>query len=139
MVRILRTPEVKKAQVRAAQDRYRLRHPERDKLSRYIADKKYKALHAEKIAFRKAARRKVRMELIAKCKDVPCADCGGRFPTECMDFDHVRGVKKFSIGTEAAAKYWPTLLTEIEKCDIVCANCHRTRTFKRGWRNCKAN
>lgn len=47
-----------------------------------------------------------------------------------MDFDHVRGVKLANVSRLIAA---PThlLLAEIEKCELVCAACHRTRTSSR--------
>ncbi len=62
-------------------------------------------------------------------KDVPCKDCGGRFPPACMDFDHVRGEKSFNLAT-ALSRGWSKVLLEVEKCDVVCANCHRLRTYK---------
>lgn len=70
---------------------------------------------------------------ITKIKaEAPCQDCGGVFPPECMDFDHVRGKKPFSLGSRLALKYkWETVTREIEKCDLVCANCHRIRTTRR--------
>lgn len=64
-------------------------------------------------------------------KAVPCMDCGGRFPACCMDYDHrpdtmkVRNVSKF------ARSGWRGAFTEIAKCDVVCANCHRIRTRDR--------
>ncbi len=63
-------------------------------------------------------------------KAMPCEDCGGTFPPECMDYDHVRGRKHAGI---AHMKRYalPKLLAEILKCDLVCANCHRVRTRKR--------
>jgi len=67
---------------------------------------------------------------LAALKDVPCMDCGGRFPPECMDFDHVRGEKEFAVGT-ATLRSREDVDAEIAKCDVICANCHRTRTKKR--------
>ena len=60
-----------------------------------------------------------------------CMDCSMElvdYP-ECADFDHVRGEKKFDL----SAKSWSyaRLLVEAEKCDLVCANCHRKRTAQR--------
>ena len=63
-------------------------------------------------------------------KDVPCIDCGGRFPPECMDFDHVRGEKSFNVG-HGADRSQIQLAAEIAKCEVVCANCHRIRTAGR--------
>ena len=71
-----------------------------------------------------------RREWINTLKDNPCLDCGGRFPSECMDFDHVLGTKIYGIGTMVS--YKPSLLNEeLKKCELVCANCHRIRTKKR--------
>lgn len=68
--------------------------------------------------------------IIEERKAVPCADCGGRFDTVCMDFDHRPGeVKRFSIG-DGKSYGEKVLLAEIAKCDVVCANCHRLRTFR---------
>ena len=67
-----------------------------------------------------------------KLKDRPCLDCYERFPPECMDFDHVRGEKLFGIvEARGSAIAWQTVLNEIAKCDLVCANCHRMRTYIR--------
>lgn len=73
---------------------------------------------------------------IAEAKNRPCADCGGRFPTCVMDFDHVRGEKKFKVAQAVQLAYGLSLdrvRAEIAKCDVVCANCHRIRTASRGY------
>ena len=59
-------------------------------------------------------------------------DCKKRFPTYVMDFDHVRGKKSFNISSAQCINIG-RLLVEIIKCDLVCSNCHRRRTYKRGW------
>ena len=50
-----------------------------------------------------------------------------------MDFDHKNG--KIKVGNIASMTTRNLSLSriknEIEKCDIVCANCHRIRTYKR--------
>lgn len=63
----------------------------------------------------------------------PCTDCGMTFPYECMDFDHrVSSEKTNNVGTMVAHGWsWELIEAEIAKCDLVCANCHRTRTRKR--------
>jgi hypothetical protein len=69
--------------------------------------------------------------IIVKAKDVPCKDCKQKFPSYCMDFDHLRD-KKFCIAqaTQLGVSF-KTLREEIGKCDIVCAVCHRKRTHDR--------
>jgi hypothetical protein len=47
-----------------------------------------------------------------------------------MDFDHVRGEKLFGIGPGVASHGLKALATEIAKCDLVCANCHRRRHYE---------
>ena len=62
----------------------------------------------------------------------PCMDCGRKYPYYVMDFDHARGVKVLSISQMVRqAKSVEDIETEIAKCDIVCANCHRERTHRR--------
>lgn len=70
-------------------------------------------------------------------KKGPCQDCRQEFPPICMDFDHIpeRGPKLFAI-SHAVLSYRQAekIKIEIAKCDLVCANCHRIRTWKRGQR-----
>lgn len=66
-------------------------------------------------------------EYINNLKLKPCTDCGVVYPSYVMDFDHVRGEKKFTL---AYGKNWSLnkVLEELSKCELVCANCHRERT-----------
>lgn len=72
--------------------------------------------------------------LIPKYKDIPCMDCKGVFPFVAMDFDHrLKETKCFSISKYRVYKATPENITkvalEIDKCDLVCSNCHRIRTW----------
>ena len=64
---------------------------------------------------------------IRKQKKGPCEDCGGTFPPECMQFDHVRGEKHYTVASMVANSE-AKILEEIAKCALVCANCHAIRT-----------
>lgn len=66
-------------------------------------------------------------------KAKPCIDCGGTFPPECMQFDHVRGVKVKDV-SRMASQSLAVIMAEIAKCDLVCANCHAIRTIARSRR-----
>jgi hypothetical protein len=83
----------------------------------------------------KASRDKRLAERLAKLnalKSVPCMDCGNCYDSECMDFDHRPGVTKVrDVAVMARNSPWDQVLLEIEKCDVVCANCHRLRTKHR--------
>ena len=63
-------------------------------------------------------------------KAQPCADCRVQFPYYVMQFDHVRGIKRFEL-SDGDTRSLDALVTEVEKCDVVCANCHATRTHVR--------
>jgi len=90
---------------------------------------------------RVARRRAQRADRMAGVKNGPCMDCGGTFPVVCMDLDHrdpddkdrsMPGVTGPSNMSRAVG--WSKVLAEIQKCDLVCANCHRLRTATRlGW------
>ena len=76
---------------------------------------------------------KIKKEIVYKLKDEPCTDCGQRYPHYVMDFDHRKGTKKTAnIAHLISQNYFSKekLLDEISKCDLVCANCHRIRTYK---------
>jgi hypothetical protein len=62
-----------------------------------------------------------------------CIDCGENDPI-VLEFDHLPGCeKKFEIGRAVASstRSWKQIQQEIDKCEIVCANCHKRRTSKR--------
>ena len=65
-----------------------------------------------------------------KSKDNPCTDCGVKYPYYVMDFDHV-GEKKYEINALLKKKSFKLLREELERCELVCSNCHRIRTFSR--------
>ena len=57
-----------------------------------------------------------------------CADCGYNKHWVALDFDHLpEHDKRFNIAHRLTAKM-ETMLEEIAKCEVVCANCHRIRT-----------
>lgn len=66
-------------------------------------------------------------------KNKPCMDCRNKFPACAMDFDHRNGDEKENNISSMSNGGWSKLKIdkEIEKCDLVCANCHRIRTFNR--------
>ena len=72
-------------------------------------------------------------ELLDEARRRPCVDCGGSFPPCAMDFDHRDPATKCHTVTRMRGRAKRAdILAEIAKCDIVCANCHRLRTFNRG-------
>jgi hypothetical protein len=60
-----------------------------------------------------------------------CADCGYRGHHAALDFDHLPGTAKVRDIKSGQQLGWAALQEEVAKCDVVCANCHRIRTFVR--------
>jgi hypothetical protein len=80
--------------------------------------------------------RRIKRELVTERGSV-CADCGGAFPPESFHFDH----RDPSTKTANPGQLLPNcsmsrIREETDKCDLVCANCHATRT--RNDPRCKA-
>lgn len=68
---------------------------------------------------------KVRDWLDAYKVEHGCHDCGYQAHAVALDFDHVWGEKIINV---CNAKSIAQAKSEIEKCEVVCANCHRIRT-----------
>lgn len=81
------------------------------------------------VVSRKQKREEIK-HLSKELKEVPCKDCGKSYPHYVMDFDHV-GEKSNKISNIVANASKRLFLEEVAKCEVVCANCHRERTFQR--------
>ncbi len=69
-----------------------------------------------------------------KISRISCLDCGLKVEgdaTFVFDFDHrIPSLKTFTISEKLHHLSKSELLAEINKCDLVCSNCHRHRTHK---------
>lgn len=63
-------------------------------------------------------------------ESTPCSDCGNKYPSIVMDFDHLGDDKRFTISQIFKVKSITVydIEEELAKCELVCANCHRLRT-----------
>ena len=97
------------------------------------ANKRYYAAHKTEYLARNRAKKQAIREWIREQKDRPCMDCGKRYPHYVMDFDHRPDEEKLYEPTRLyTLQSWKKARAEIAKCDVVCANCHRERTFGSG-------
>lgn len=79
-----------------------------------------------------------RYELVNAAKSKPCMDCGKTYPPFVMDLDHRPGEIKLKCVADLTHRHAPVAVIqkEIAKCDVVCSNCHRLRTWKRKQKQC---
>jgi hypothetical protein len=84
----------------------------------------------ERIQNRKTEYRNLNRQKIKDYLSVhPCVDCGEK-DIIVLEFDHLKD-KKFEICDMSYSYSWDSILKEIEKCEVRCANCHRRITHKR--------
>jgi hypothetical protein len=79
-------------------------------------------------------RARKRKDEIQALKDAPCVDCGKRYPPYVMEWDHLPNVQKVAPISHMTFYNFNRILEEISKCELVCSNCHRERTHKRGYK-----
>src|SRR5712691_881632 len=89
-----------------------------------------------RLARRHARNMKARAWMADLKRARPCSDCGGIFPAFAMHWDHLPEYEKMGqISDFVLARRRTLLLQELEKCELVCANCHALRTSARAGRS----
>ncbi len=90
--------------------------------------------HANKERYFKCAKKRDDQldTLINTFKDKPCTDCKVSYPPYIMDLDHIDPTNKsFKVSTMRRRKMaFEKIIAEMNKCEVVCSNCHRERTNK---------
>lgn len=101
----------------------------KEKSAQYFIN--YKEYHKEQVGIRREKLRKENREkLMYLLKISKCVDCGNT-DHRTFEFDHLYD-KFANVPSLAANGYlWRKIQDEINKCEILCANCHRIRTFNR--------
>lgn len=110
-----------------AQKRYRERHPERKRQTR-----KYRPEYYQEHAKEFRTLRRLRKEALVREFGGKCVRCGYKEHPAALDFDHLDPTKKdrgvgyyLTFSPEKAAE-------EAEKCQLLCANCRRIKTYDPG-------
>jgi len=102
-----------------------------DKMRQYRRDWYYRN-KKHQIDSQLDVRRKKKEELIEWKKTQFCMDCNVSFNEhpEIAEFHHREPSKKLSSVSGAIHSGKTYFNTEIEKCDLICANCHKIRHVK---------
>jgi len=107
--------------------------------SEYEAERYQNGDKARKNANRAALIKRNKEALWNYLSTNPCVDCGITDP-RVLEFDHKDESTKAYNVSEMFGLGWSTIMKEIEKCDVRCANCHRIRTQEQfgTWRSNRA-
>lgn len=89
-------------------------------------------LHKANVKARNSKFKALAKDYVNSLKNAPCTDCGMFFIPFVMDFDHINNNKVKDICTMVGNGAGVIQIQEeIDKCELVCANCHRIRTWNR--------
>lgn len=70
-------------------------------------------------------RRRKLKTLAIEYKGGKCQICGYNKYPGALDLHHVNGTKAFGIAEKGYTRSWQKMREELDKCVLVCANCHR--------------
>lgn len=59
-----------------------------------------------------------------------CESCGGVFPLCVYDLHHINPEDKLAGGSRFLNWNWDRLKEELDKCSLLCANCHRIEHYQ---------
>lgn len=90
---------------------------------------------ANRLPYQRARKQRLRETNLAYLRELksktPCTDCGRKYHYAVMDFDHLDPKQKTNIVRYFRNFSIERMKQEIAKCELVCANCHRVRTYTR--------
>lgn len=101
---------------------------------RYMKEVWYPKNKVKHIGYQTKIKAKIAQYIKEHKRKNKCLDCGfsGLEYPEVMDFDHVYGKKSFELSSfHYYTNSMKVVQKEIQKCEVVCANCHRIRTASR--------
>lgn len=110
-----RTPEYK-AKKRIRDREYARKRGVKPRVKLYASEKEQKKAHKKRLY------QKNTDFILEYKKDKCCADCGWKKHPEILQFHHIRN--KLENISALRKKSIPRIKTEIEKCMLLCPNCH---------------
>jgi transcription elongation factor Elf1 len=90
-----------------------------------MAEKRIYADRAQYLIKAVAKRRRKIKNLAIEYKGGKCQICGYDKYQRALDLHHITGNKEFGIADKGYTRSWEKVKTELDKCILVCANCHR--------------
>jgi 5-methylcytosine-specific restriction endonuclease McrA len=90
-----------------------------------MSDKRKYAERRQYLINAVSKRRKTIREMAVKYKGGKCSICGYDKCIDALEFHHLSKDKEFSISKDGLTRSWKRVKKEIQKCILLCANCHR--------------
>src|SRR3989344_3220338 len=91
-----------------------------------MADKRKYRDRAEYLKKAVDKRRKKMRQMAVEYKGGKCKLCGYNKCAQALDFHHLDPSKKdFGISADGITRAWSRIKAELDKCVMICANCHR--------------
>lgn len=91
--------------------------------------RKEKRKYSDRAEYLKRAvdkRRKMIRRMSLEYKGGKCSICGYKKCAKALEFHHVRTEgKDFGISEKGYTRSWKKVREELDKCVLICANCHR--------------
>jgi hypothetical protein len=124
------SPEEKKLKRKEYNDRYKGKHPERVKEQ----DERYRTKHRDVLRTKASTWQKIKGRE-NKLRAIEylgghCTDCKNTFPPYVYDFHHIDPTIKDAGIARIMGRKWENIVPELNKCVLLCANCHRERENK---------
>lgn len=89
-------------------------------------DKRKYTDRAEYLKKAVAKRRKLIRQMAIEYKGSQCAICGYNKCIQALEFHHLdNNGKDFGISAKGYTRSWDDVKNELDKCIMLCANCHR--------------
>jgi len=76
-------------------------------------------------------RQKLREDFIEFKKTLSCTKCGENHPA-CLDFHHENDDKEYNVSSMIWSHSRKKIQKEIDKCLVLCSNCHRKHHYQAG-------
>lgn len=108
------------------------------RLCKRIYDREFHAKRSPEVLARKVELQQLRVRENRKLVweyllEHPCEHCGETDPV-VLEFDHLDQTTKFKAVSEMMTLKFSKIQEEVDKCRVLCANCHRRHTaVQLGW------
>lgn len=117
-----------KCNVEKPLNEYYSNRPDCKQCKRDTTNTHYEKTQDARRLYSKERRNKMKLKCIEYLGSV-CADCGKSYHQACFDFHHLDPTKKDKEVGSLMSASWENVKKELDKCVLLCSNCHRVRHF----------